>query len=69
MEIDDQQQRSSEATSRSVEWYSQGEERVVEIGGVWVAVGFVGRKGRRARIVITAPAGATFRSGKSVAIN
>jgi hypothetical protein len=49
-------------TSRSVEWYSEGDERVVEVSGVRIVIGFIGRKGRRARIVITAPAGATFRS-------
>ena len=49
-------------TSQSVDWYHEGEERVVEAGGVQVVVRFVGRKGRRGRIAITAPACATFQS-------
>ncbi len=46
--------------SRSIEWYSEGQERVVEAGDVRLTVRFVGRNGRRARIAITAPPGATF---------
>lgn len=46
--------------SRSVDWYSEGEKRLVEIDGISVEIGFVGRNGRRARISICAPAGATF---------
>lgn len=52
--------------SRFVAWYSEGERRVVEIDGVRVVIGFVGRKGRRARIAISAPPGATFGSGDGV---
>ena len=47
-------------TAQSIEWYAEGQARVVEVGGVRITVRFVGRKGRRARIAITAPAGATF---------
>ncbi len=47
-------------TSQSIDWYSPGESRAIEINGVEVTVRFVGRKGRRARIAITAPAGAVF---------
>ena len=50
-------------TSRFIDWYSEGEECVVETHGVRVAIRFVGRKGRRARIMITAPAGSTFTAG------
>lgn len=48
--------------SQSVEWYSEGEERTVEVGGVQVTVRFIGRKGRRCRIAVVAPPGAVFRS-------
>jgi hypothetical protein len=37
-----------------IDWYHEGEERIVEVGGVQVTVRFVGRKGRRGRIAITA---------------
>jgi hypothetical protein len=47
---------------RSVEWYTDGQVRVVDVNGVRVVVRFVGRKGRRARIAITAPPGAVFRA-------
>jgi hypothetical protein len=46
--------------SQSIEWYSESQSRVVEIGDVQVTIRCVGRKGRRARISITAPAGAVF---------
>jgi hypothetical protein len=49
-------------TSQSVDWYAEGEERTVDAGGVQIAVRFVGRKGRRGRIAITAPPGAVFRA-------
>ena len=47
-------------TCQSIDWYSEGESRIVEIDGVRVVVRFVGRHGRRGRIAITAPPGATF---------
>ena len=47
---------------QSINWYSEGEGRIVDVGGVTVTVRYVGRKGRRARILIEAPAGAVFRS-------
>ena len=50
----------SAAVSRSIDWYAEGQSRMVEIGDVQVFFRFVGKKGRRARIAITAPAGATF---------
>jgi len=50
------------AVSQSIDWYAEGEERIVEAGGIRVVVRFVGRKGRRARIAITAPAGVAFRT-------
>ena len=48
--------------SQSIDWYAEGEERIVEAGGIRIAVRFVGRKGRRGRIAITAPPGAAFRT-------
>jgi hypothetical protein len=47
-------------TSQSIDWYAEGEARDVDVAGVRVTVRFVGRKGRRARIAITGPAGALF---------
>ena len=49
-------------TSQSIDWYVEGQARDVEVAGVRVTVRFVGRKGRRARIAITGPAGAMFRA-------
>ena len=54
------QARVPAETSQCIDWYAEGEERIVEAGGVQIAVRFVGRKGRRGRIAITAPPGATF---------
>ena len=48
--------------SQSIDWYAEGEERIVEAAGVRVVVRFVGRKGRRGRIAIMAPPGAAFRT-------
>jgi hypothetical protein len=48
-------------TSQCIDWYSEGESRIVETAGFQIEVRFVGRKGRRARIAITAPTGAVFR--------
>ena len=52
----------SSSFSQCIDWYAEGEERVVEADGVQVVVRFVGRRGRRARIAIVAPAGATFQA-------
>jgi hypothetical protein len=49
--------------SVSIDWYSEGESRTVAVDGVQVTVRFVGRKGRRGRIAIEAPAGAVFDQG------
>jgi hypothetical protein len=48
------------ATSWSIAWYSVGQSRVVEIDGIPVTIRYVGRKGRRGRIVIEAPPGSVF---------
>jgi hypothetical protein len=49
-----------ESSCQSIEWYAEGQERVVEVGDVRFAVRFVGRHGRRGRIAITAPSGTVF---------
>jgi hypothetical protein len=49
-------------SSQSIDWYSEGESRTVEVDGIRIEVRFIGRKGRGCRIAITAPPGATFRS-------
>ena len=54
-------------TCQSFDWYSEGEGRVVEVAGVRFIVRFVGRKGRRARIVIEAPGGAVFSAPEKTA--
>jgi hypothetical protein len=46
--------------STHIDWYSEGETRIVRIDGVEVRIRFVGRKGRRGRILVEAPAGAVF---------
>jgi hypothetical protein len=49
-----------------IDWFHEGEARVVEISGIRVVVRFVGRNGRRGRIAIEAPPGAVFTdAGKS----
>ena len=37
-----------------VDWFSQGESCELTIGGTSVVVRFIGRKGRRARIAVSA---------------
>ena len=54
--------REARATSKSIDWYAEGQSRVVDVAGVQITVRFIGRKGRRGRIEIEAPAGAVFRS-------
>jgi hypothetical protein len=49
-------------SSRSIDWYGEGEARMVETNGVTMMVRFLGRKGRRGRILIVAPPGSTFRT-------
>jgi hypothetical protein len=49
-------------TSVCIDWYAEGETKVVEVDGIRITVRFIGRKGRRGRIAIEAPAGAVFRA-------
>jgi hypothetical protein len=63
--IDDGQGNSAGAvqqgrTCQSIDWYSEGQSRTVEVEKVQVTIRYVGSKGRRARIAIAAPAGAVF---------
>ncbi len=51
---------NGERPCRSIDWYTQGQSRTVEVDGRRVVVRFVGRRGRRARIAVLAPAGADF---------
>ena len=51
----------TEPVSQTYDWFSEGQSRTVAVDGIEVVVKFVARKGRRARIAITAPAGAVFR--------
>lgn len=37
-----------------IDWFAQGESCTLEVGGTCVVVRFIGRKGRRARIAVTA---------------
>jgi hypothetical protein len=55
--------------STSIEWYHEGETRVVGVDGVQLTIRLVGRRGRRARIAIEAPAGAVFRSVETKEVN
>jgi len=48
--------------SKCIDWFHEGESKVVEVDGVRIIVRFIGRKGRRGRIAIEAPAGAVFRA-------
>jgi hypothetical protein len=41
-------------TCKCLDWYGEGEAKVVEVGGVRIVVRFVGRRGRRGRIAIEA---------------
>ena len=50
--------------SQCIDWFSEGESKTVEVAGVRVTIRFVGRKGRRGRISITAPAGRRVSFGR-----
>jgi hypothetical protein len=55
-------QPSSGRRCQSIDWYAEGESRIVAVDGVRILVQFVRRRRRGGRIAIIAPAGATFRS-------
>ena len=48
------------ATCQCIDWYAEGQSRAVDVGGIRIVIRFVGRRGRRGRICIEAPAGAVF---------
>lgn len=52
---------ASAPSSVSIDCYSEGESRRIEVAGIEITIRFVGRKGRKGRIAITAPAGTVFR--------
>lgn len=54
------QPEAAQPTCRCADWFSEGESRVINCDGVRIVVRYVGRKGRRGRIVIEAPAGTAF---------
>jgi hypothetical protein len=65
---DDPARRAAPAppsTSQCIDWYAEGQSRTVEVNGVRIVVRFIGRKGRRGRIAIEAPAGAVFSGEQS----
>lgn len=55
--------RDQMPSSQSIDWYSEGQSREVQVAGLRVTVRLVGRKGRHARISITAPLGTVFSDG------
>ena len=58
--------RSEVRAFHSVDWYSEGQTRIVDVDGVQITIRFVGRHGRRARIAISAPPGTVFRAGDNL---
>lgn len=59
-EMAESSEQMTGATCQSIDWYAEGESRTVQVGDVVITVRFVGRNGRRGRIVIEAPAGTVF---------
>ena len=59
--VTDGRDRDQASMSRSIDWYAEGQAREMDVAGQRMTVKFVGRKGRRARIAISGPAGAVFR--------
>ena len=49
-------------TSQLIDWFAEGQGLAVEVEGVVMTIRYLTRKGRRARIVITGPAGVVFRA-------
>ncbi len=47
-------------TSRFIDWFAVGQGAEVRVDGITVSLRVVGQKGRRTRLVVIAPRGATF---------
>jgi hypothetical protein len=57
----DANERPSEPqSSRLIDWFAEGEEKLVVCGSVTVRVRFISRQGRRGRILIEGPPGTEF---------
>ena len=57
--------RVAARSCQSIEWYAEGQTRIVDVDGVRIAIRFVGRRGRRARIAISGPPGTVFSAGEA----
>ena len=66
-ECDEQLPNAARETCRSIDCYAEGEECKVEVNGMVITMRLVGRKGRRARIQITAPPCSFIRKLKNTA--
>jgi hypothetical protein len=57
----DANERPSESpSSRLIDWFAEGEEKLVVCRGVTVRVRFISRQGRRGRILLEGPPGTEF---------
>ncbi len=56
----DERTRVESPTSRLIDWFAVGQGCEIKVDGVVISLRVVGRKGRRARLSVVAPAGATF---------
>ena len=52
----------TEPLTQLIDWFAEGQALAVEIGGTVVTIRYLTRNARRARIAITGPAGAVFRT-------
>ena len=55
--MDAQRRVDPDETSQSIEWYHEGQSRLVSVNGIDVIIRLVGRKNRKARIALEAPTG------------
>lgn len=49
------EQIAGQPTCRCVDWYTEGKSRMIDCDGVRIIVRYVGRSGRRGRILIESP--------------
>jgi hypothetical protein len=52
-------------SSNMIAWFAVGQTCEIAIGGVRVSICLIGQKGRRSRLAVVAPPGATFSSPDS----